>query len=271
MSEIKPMAILLVFVMALAPMARADVLSPGTRYVRMEAVVELGALADQSWAVHVVKPNDSLWKIARTHYGDGERWGEIAAANSGVDPKRLRPGARLELPPKTRFVMKDGRRISLTAWRFYWWPDPRMTTDGPVLVAPGEKVGSARYSGVLIAIPHERKLELEKAVARGVHDAWDLAMKVPEIAKSESVTMRGAVKKADPTRTIVTVCTLKSVAKGSITMAQKELRLGEDGKELTWSETRRAPLFAASSVGAILLTGVYFRRRRRNIEPVAAH
>lgn len=48
--------------------------------------------------VYVVKPGDSLWKIARLHLGSGARWREIYAKNQkviGPDPNRIRPGMRL--------------------------------------------------------------------------------------------------------------------------------------------------------------------------------
>ena len=49
------------------------------------------------WAVHVVRPGESLWSIARDAYGDGSLHGLVAAANPGL-PAGLPPGTRLRLP-----------------------------------------------------------------------------------------------------------------------------------------------------------------------------
>jgi hypothetical protein len=32
--------------------------------------------------------------------GQGSRWKEIVAANPGIDPKKLKPGTRLVMPPR---------------------------------------------------------------------------------------------------------------------------------------------------------------------------
>lgn len=57
-------------------------------------------------SAYVVRPGDSLWRIAERELGDGLRWGEIYDINAGremangqklVDPDLIRPGWRLEL------------------------------------------------------------------------------------------------------------------------------------------------------------------------------
>jgi len=50
---------------------------------------------------HVVQPNDSLWKIAASFYGDGTKWTIIRDANRdlvGAEGERLRPGMTLVIP-----------------------------------------------------------------------------------------------------------------------------------------------------------------------------
>lgn len=46
-----------------------------------------------------VKAGDTLWEIARNHYGTPLKWNAIAQANDIDDPRRLRIGTRLTLPP----------------------------------------------------------------------------------------------------------------------------------------------------------------------------
>lgn len=47
-----------------------------------------------------VRRGDSLWKLAKRHYGDGRKWTKIMKANSKRlgDPDVIRPGRRLYLP-----------------------------------------------------------------------------------------------------------------------------------------------------------------------------
>lgn len=47
---------------------------------------------------YTVKKGDTLFHIAREHYGDGKRWQQIAAANPGVSPNTLKVGQTLVMP-----------------------------------------------------------------------------------------------------------------------------------------------------------------------------
>lgn len=49
---------------------------------------------------HIVTKQDTLYGIARMHYGDQRRWKEIYAANRNeiVDPNMIRVGQRLLIP-----------------------------------------------------------------------------------------------------------------------------------------------------------------------------
>jgi 5'-nucleotidase len=47
---------------------------------------------------YTIKPGDTLWKIASTHYGDGRKWHQIADANPGLTPSKLRVGQTIALP-----------------------------------------------------------------------------------------------------------------------------------------------------------------------------
>jgi len=51
-------------------------------------------------AKYTVREGDTLTAIAREHYGDGNLWPKIAAANPGINPDRLLVGQVLIIPPK---------------------------------------------------------------------------------------------------------------------------------------------------------------------------
>ncbi len=49
---------------------------------------------------HTVEYGESLWRIAKKHYGDGEKWRWIWAVNRARvrNPNHIRPGMRLTIP-----------------------------------------------------------------------------------------------------------------------------------------------------------------------------
>jgi nucleoid-associated protein YgaU len=50
-----------------------------------------------------VKSGDSLSKIAKNFYGNGNAWKTIFDANTDIlkDPNKIYPGQKLKIPPKT--------------------------------------------------------------------------------------------------------------------------------------------------------------------------
>lgn len=47
---------------------------------------------------YTVKKGDTLYSIARSHYGDGKQWKKIVDANPGLDPAKLKVGQSIQLP-----------------------------------------------------------------------------------------------------------------------------------------------------------------------------
>jgi 5'-nucleotidase len=45
-----------------------------------------------------VQKGDTLFRIAKSHYGNGNRWQQIAAANPGLSPASLQAGATITVP-----------------------------------------------------------------------------------------------------------------------------------------------------------------------------
>jgi nucleoid-associated protein YgaU len=47
---------------------------------------------------YTVKHGDTLYRIAKQHYGDGKQWRQIADANPGLTPATLQAGQKLVMP-----------------------------------------------------------------------------------------------------------------------------------------------------------------------------
>lgn len=47
---------------------------------------------------YIVRPGDTLSKIAQTHLGKASRWPEIAARNNLSNPDLIKPGQALDIP-----------------------------------------------------------------------------------------------------------------------------------------------------------------------------
>ena len=54
------------------------------------------------YETYVVKPGDSLSKIAKQSYGNGNDWNRIFEANKDIlkDPNNIFPGQKLKIPKK---------------------------------------------------------------------------------------------------------------------------------------------------------------------------
>jgi nucleoid-associated protein YgaU len=61
------------------------------------------APAAEAYETYVVVSGDSLSKIAKRVYGNGNEWKRIFEANQDIlkDPNKIFPGQKLKLPPKS--------------------------------------------------------------------------------------------------------------------------------------------------------------------------
>ena len=56
------------------------------------------AIAPAAGSTYTVQKGDTLYGIAKAHYGDGKQWTKIVAANPGLDAAHLSVGRKIVLP-----------------------------------------------------------------------------------------------------------------------------------------------------------------------------
>jgi len=76
----------------------ADSKTPGSPPSGDKPAPKSGDSAYTQW--YEVKKGDTLWKIAKDHYGDGSLYTDIFKANQDVltDPDKIKVGQRLRIP-----------------------------------------------------------------------------------------------------------------------------------------------------------------------------
>jgi 5'-nucleotidase/UDP-sugar diphosphatase len=75
--------------------------APPARHVAPQRVASHKAIVASSSAKgtkYTIKKGDSLWSIAKSHYGDGNKWKQIASANPKLNPNKVVAGTTITLP-----------------------------------------------------------------------------------------------------------------------------------------------------------------------------
>lgn len=140
--------------------------------LKPHAYVGLRAKTATAQTTYVVKRGDTLFGIAEKHYGRGPMWTQIARANPGLKPSRLRVGQKLTIPARSKVVALYDGLTKATALR---------ATKGtrPYKVAKGDSF----YS-----------IALEKL---GAGDRW------PELFKMNKARVGGSPRKLRAGQTIL--------------------------------------------------------------------
>jgi 5'-nucleotidase len=72
--------------------------APAPAAVQVGAALPASPSPSAGGRQYKVQKGDTLFRIAKTHYGDGNRWQQIASANPGVTPATLRAGSTIVVP-----------------------------------------------------------------------------------------------------------------------------------------------------------------------------
>jgi len=76
----------------------SDSVAPVTRSRPRKPASPASASRAGGGTKYKVKKGDSLWSIAETRYGNGNKWKQIAAANPKLDPNHVEAGQTITLP-----------------------------------------------------------------------------------------------------------------------------------------------------------------------------
>jgi 5'-nucleotidase len=84
--------------MVTATPAPAASFTPAPAAVQVAASIPAAPAPAAGGRPYKVQRGDTLFRIAKTHYGDGNRWQQIASANPGVTPTTLKAGSTIVVP-----------------------------------------------------------------------------------------------------------------------------------------------------------------------------
>ncbi len=80
------------------PVMASNTPAPAPVMAAPDTVTTQTPVASANGSSYTVKKGDTLYKLAREHYGDGKQWQRIASANPGLSPQSLRVGQTLIIP-----------------------------------------------------------------------------------------------------------------------------------------------------------------------------
>jgi nucleoid-associated protein YgaU len=106
-----------------APPRQFSFLPPAVRVAPSQPIAPAAPSARVKLNVVIVKPGDSLWKLAQKNLGKGLRWRELLSYNPGLgDPDLIAAGSEIFVPAKagplrtaTKFTVRKGDTLSSIA------------------------------------------------------------------------------------------------------------------------------------------------------------
>lgn len=103
-----------------APPRQFSFLPPAVRVAPSQPIAPASPSARVKLNVVIVKPGDSLWKLAQKNLGKGLRWRDLLSYNPGLrDPNLLAVGSEIVVPAAvsplrttTKFTVRQGDTLS---------------------------------------------------------------------------------------------------------------------------------------------------------------
>lgn len=154
--------------------ARGPTLSKATgKAVENRLVLDLGAHVGRAAGTVEVERGDTLGHIAARVLGSAKRWPDIVALNPGLDPRRIKPGDRLRVPP----TVGAGAAESAAGLAFYLWREREAGGGELVPLGHDTEVPLGALGGRLLALPIGRVREGEGAL----REASAFAAQLPQV------------------------------------------------------------------------------------------
>lgn len=194
---------------ATAPV-QADIVIPGRKNVRRDAIVDFGPYADRATGSYKVQSGDTISALAKKHLGAVGRQKEILELNPGLTPEKLKAGATILMPPR----VVDAKQ----GWDFFavvWGANVER-------VFHGQRVPYHHYWTSLWAVPRDKSNDLLKmaAVERNKkRDVIEILSKEPWIAKAEAkLCGRVSLSDGSPIASVIETYRVQKIEKGKIVL-----------------------------------------------------
>jgi len=171
-----------------SPPTLPDIIPEGYHSVKVDRSVDSDLLHERCCVQYTIQKGDTFEKLARKHLGAAGRVHDLTALNPKVDPRRLKIGARIWLPP--RDANAPNRFVYVNTW-------PRNHQSRPFGI--GDRV-YAHYGELAFVIVDEAH-RAEFVAAKD----WKQVVKMQDAKKLQALmgsSVRGTVRDGSPVRRI---------------------------------------------------------------------
>ena len=223
-----------------------DVVTPGTRGIRVALTIESQALRDDCCVQHIVAKGDTLSIIAANHRKDllakdrdstdrdlATTVDDIVALNAGLEPSKLTVGQRIWMPPRNPDAAKTENTFVFIAqgWRLHGFGKP---------FAPAAKiVAPARCETMFMLVPASELAAYTKITKSGNYNALS---KWKETGKFQSLMTVGSsvrVWNESPVFTCQDTITIERSDEGVLSAKLTSVAYDKGGKVVTASERNK--------------------------------
>ena len=246
------------------PVVVPDIVTRGYHGIAVERTAEIGALHDVACVNYVVKQGDTMTSIARAVLGSEERVDEIADLNPDVDPRRMKIGSKLWLPPRRPDTEAPRRFAFYSPFPMGWGPVP-LTLGQPLV---------ARYASFTITLVPEDQLTAYREAIEAGNEALRKFLEQKKFELVEGSSCGNQVRDGSPVHRRKETVRIVRGENGRFRVENEVVSFDRDGKVVDENEQADKDgdeqallllLLAAAGGGAVLL-----RMRRASTRPEAA-